>query len=155
MPEENTSGGAGADSGDGVLARRFRGLSFDGFLGMMTNIYGILHKLLFRISCYDSVLLNVFKKISIDPKMSQKWPVINSGKEQLAEVVYAAFDLVHTRCGKMLTLKNEQLSQLNSKVPLLYLLYYIVSNFYCRISIEFTRSPRLLWRRRNSMSESA
>lgn len=125
-----------------ALAKRFRLLTFDGFLVLMESVYLILLPLQKRILLINELLKSLLlecetkgiavgsdkvKEESTNPTMSLNSPNGTSeyGKNNpakytqfindVSDILFACSDLSHVRCGKLLTLRGEQTTQLNFK----------------------------------------
>lgn len=95
----------------------------------MTNVYMVLLQLQKRIAMLNDTLASLMNEIansgvvllSLDetksehPEATSPRALLNQLKSESSDILYAASDLMHVRCGKLLTLRADQNAQLNFK----------------------------------------
>jgi vacuolar protein sorting-associated protein 54 len=129
---------------DSSLAKRFRVLSFDEFFKILSLMFSALLQMLRRIALIHELLSAILRdseksgivigsdKISTEDLAPPKTPTSTGGSlavdgppppppkysqliSESAEILLASAEYAHVRCGKLLTLRVEQNSQLNFK----------------------------------------
>lgn len=126
-----------------ILAKRFKALTFDDFYQLLAKVFLVLLQLQRRIAFLNELIISGLKEmesrgiaigydnfVAKEALQSPTSPIqltssvdTNSAPAtkysqlilETSDILFATSDLAHVRCGKLLTLRAEQNSQLNFK----------------------------------------
>ncbi|KAI8144882.1 Vps54-like protein-domain-containing protein [Fennellomyces sp. T-0311] len=89
-------------------ARQLRTMPFDSFFKMLLDVFIILIHAIQRAAVYHKILCELVDKCMADNEDKKK-----ELKKESGDIVFAAADLAHVRCAKLIGFRSEQNAQLN------------------------------------------
>ncbi|KAI7854197.1 Vps54-like protein-domain-containing protein [Circinella umbellata] len=96
------------DSGQNSPARQLRTMPFDSFFKMLLDVFIMLIRAIQRAAVYHKLLCHVVDQCLIEDEEKKK-----DMKKESSDIVFAAADLAHVRCAKLIGFRSEQNAQLN------------------------------------------
>ncbi|KAI9498334.1 Vps54-like protein-domain-containing protein [Zychaea mexicana] len=96
------------EPGQNSPARQLRTMPFDSFFKMLLDVFIMLIRAIQRAAVYHKILSQLVDKCVIDDEEKKK-----DMKKESSDIVFAAADLAHVRCAKLIGFRSEQNAQLN------------------------------------------
>jgi vacuolar protein sorting-associated protein 54 len=90
------------------LAKQLKAMPFTAFFQMLLEIFATLIEAIRRASVYHQLLLNI-----VEGQDQVQLDFISILRKESADIVFAAADLAHVRCGKLIAFRSDQNALLN------------------------------------------
>ncbi|KAI9320624.1 Vps54-like protein-domain-containing protein [Dichotomocladium elegans] len=95
------------DAGQNGVTRQLRSMPFDAFFRMLTDVLVALVKAIQRAAVYHQTLCRLIDHCVTDEAQQTEL------RKESSDIVFAAADLAHVRCAKLVGFRSEQNAQLN------------------------------------------
>lgn len=96
------------DNRQSGIAKQLRTMTFDSFSRMLTDVLIGLVKAIERAAVYHQTLCQLVDQCIPEDDVQR-----NELKKESSDIVFAAADLAHVRCAKLIGFRSEQNAQLN------------------------------------------
>ncbi|KAF7722023.1 hypothetical protein EC973_003779, partial [Apophysomyces ossiformis] len=106
-----------ADVGQNQLAKLLKSMPFNSFFRMLLNLFAVLTEMIQRAAVYERVISRLMDdcadRLSKDGLQESLQELRATIRKESSDIVFAAADLAHVRCGKMISYRSDQNAVLN------------------------------------------